>query len=82
MQETKITCDGCGNDLTYTGNEEEYRLALNLERKTIHPDITYVTSMYFIPPIKKNKHFCGIECIEKWLEQNRQNQQARKLCNT
>ena len=32
MQKTEITCDGCGRDLTYTGNCEDYRLALVNDR--------------------------------------------------
>jgi hypothetical protein len=68
---TKVTCDGCGLDLTTTGNCEDWRLVLTYEAKT--PWYVAegqrggaVTSMAIEPPIKRTYYFCGLECLDQW----------------
>lgn len=65
MKETKITCDGCGKDLTTTGNSVDYRLALVNE--AIPSGGGAVTDMMVYPPIERNVHFCGMRCLKAWL---------------
>ncbi len=64
MNETKITCDTCGQDLTTTGNCVDYRLALVPEH--IPSWGGCVTSMHIEPPIERSAHFCGVQCLAKW----------------
>lgn len=63
--QTKITCDGCGNDLTSTGNSIDYRLLLANERLPIRG--TTCTDMMIYPPIEGDAHFCGLWCLHTWL---------------
>ena len=71
MSKSKIivTCDQCGNDLTRSGNCEDYRLALINE---IVPSVGgLVTSMCAYPALNDgDKHFCGIDCCRDWLNKN------------
>jgi hypothetical protein len=66
MSETTqiITCDGCGNDITTTGNSVDYRLSLRSEPKPSWGGA--VTDMMIYPSLKSNKHFCGLGCLDKW----------------
>jgi len=64
---TQITCDGCGGDLTYTGNSVGYRLALINEHLPTDPRVKVVTDMGIPRPISDNAHFCGIGCLNRWL---------------
>lgn len=68
MQKTEITCDGCGKDLTYTGNCVDYRLALYNEN--IQSRGVAVTAMMKRPRIKRDAHFCGVRCLRLWLDKN------------
>jgi len=67
VERTEITCDGCGRDLTYTGNCEAYRLALSNER--IRSRGSIVTSMAAYPAIERTAHFCKLSCLRKWLDE-------------
>ena len=60
----KITCDFCDRDLTTTGNCMDFRLALNVE--SIRPNAGFVTLMNLPPPMDRNKHFCGLNCLNGW----------------
>ena len=60
----EIKCDGCGRDLTSTGNCEDYRLALIVER--IPSRGGAVTAMAVYPPISQNAYFCGLSCLKDW----------------
>lgn len=63
MQNTKITCDGCGSDLTTTDNYEDYRIVLNSE--SIPSEGGVVTLMAIQPDIRRPMHFCGIGCLQR-----------------
>ncbi len=62
---TKVSCDGCGFDLTDTGNSQDWRITLRQENVPAHGGS--VTDMYFYPPLPDGPyHFCGLPCLDKW----------------
>jgi hypothetical protein len=64
-----ITCDACGNDLTSSGNMEDYRIVLGNESVPSRGGV--VTCMGAYPALKDgDKHFCEIECLRKWFDEN------------
>lgn len=64
-----ITCDTCENDITYTGNCEEWRLSLKAEPVGPPPGASgAVTAMHVPRPIARDMHFCGIRCLAAWTE--------------
>jgi len=66
MKDTKITCDSCGNDLTYTGNCIDYRILVCCEVKPLYPGSMSATAMGISPPLEGDHHFCGSICLRKW----------------
>jgi len=68
----KVTCDGCGDDITATGNSVDYRLVLESE---LLPQWWQIrgesggscTDMMIYPPIKGRRHFCGLKCLDVWV---------------
>lgn len=64
MKTTKVTCDGCGRDLSNTTNSDDKRLLLTVESVPNHSESS--TAMYCPSPINRDKHFCGLSCIDKW----------------
>jgi len=64
---THVVCDGCGVDLTYTGNSVDYRLVLANERMPRDPGLNVVTDMAIPRPIEQAAHFCGMGCLHHWL---------------
>jgi hypothetical protein len=69
MQTSKCTCDGCGADLTETGNCLDYRLALVVQ---LIPNFGPTAALMHIkPPISGDKHFCGIDCLRTWVDKQR-----------
>lgn len=67
MRTSTVTCDGCGFDLTYTHNSVDYRLRLASEAKPIYPDAGVVADMFISSSIDCDKHFCRLDCMERWL---------------
>lgn len=70
MRVTKVTCDGCGHDLTITSNMVDYRLLLTSENKPGHEAGAY-TAMGLYPPIDRDYHFCRIQCLDYWRDRER-----------
>lgn len=69
--ETKITCDGCGADLTTTGAMPAYRVTLSSEQvphRTDENGIYSVNAVIVRPWPRKTKHFCKQGCLRQWLE--------------
>lgn len=66
MEHKKVTCDGCGNDISSTGNSIDYRLLLKAEKLPYRS--ACVTDMMIYPPIERDAHFCGIGCLRVWLD--------------
>lgn len=68
MQVNKVTCDLCGADKTSTGNCVAWRLVLMPE--LIPSEGPMVTLMHVEPDLDRPYHFCGIQCLKKWLDSN------------
>jgi hypothetical protein len=64
-RDTKVTCDQCAHDLTYTGNCEDWRLVLDYEAQEFCGGA--VTSMAISPPLNRAYIFCGLGCLASWL---------------
>lgn len=65
MMAVQITCNGCGFDLTDTGNSVAWRLALTVEQQPTRDG--YVTDMMIYPPLPVGTyHFCGLPCLNTW----------------
>lgn len=69
MKTTMITCDECGRNLTSTGNCIDYRLVLHCEEVPCRGGV--VTLLAIEPPISGTMAFCGLRCLEKWLERTK-----------
>lgn len=61
----KVTCDGCGRDLTTRTNIVDYRLVLASESKPSHGPGAY-TDMALYPPVDRDYYFCDLECLDHW----------------
>lgn len=64
-----ITCDGCGKDLTYSGNSVDYRLVLGNENKPSRGGL--VTAMMKYPPVTHTHYFCDLRCLDLWSDRRR-----------
>jgi hypothetical protein len=63
---TIIKCDNCQHDLTETGSNPRYRLALISEEV---PNRTGLTTLkYVVPLIRHPHHFCDTMCLKTWLD--------------
>lgn len=65
MREEKVTCDGCGADLTTRSNSVDYRLVLASESKPGYGPGAY-TDMMKYPPVDRTHHFCNLACLDHW----------------
>lgn len=61
-----IMCDGCGADITYTRNVEDYRLVLGVQSKEGEPGRRAFTCLGIQRPLDRTHHFCGLRCLDKW----------------
>lgn len=61
----EIYCDGCGDNLSYADNSIDYRLHLVSERILLCDGP--VTDVMRYPSIKRDHHFCNLECLRNWL---------------
>jgi hypothetical protein len=68
MRQEQIVCDGCQDDLTETGNSVDWRLALYPERIPVPQRFSSVTDVMIKPDISQVHHFCGLQCLERWLK--------------
>lgn len=64
----EITCDGCGDDIAYTGNCVDYRLVLTSEAKAPWYareglEGGAVTAMYISRPISRDHTFCNYDPV-------------------
>lgn len=59
----EVICDGCGKDLTQVGKMPTYRLHLTSESI---PTSGAIYAVIVTPPIKADKHFCGLDCLLTW----------------
>jgi hypothetical protein len=70
MREEKVTCDGCGHDLTTRSNSVDYRLVLASESKPGYGAGAY-TDMMISSPLEREHHFCGLDCLDHWRARER-----------
>ncbi|WP_027578518.1 hypothetical protein [Bradyrhizobium sp. Ai1a-2] len=69
MKTIEIKCDGCGADITSTGNCFDYRLALVVETRAVQGPS--VTAMAVSLPLDRDHHYCGINCLDQWRDRKR-----------
>ena len=58
---TKIVCDKCDKNITYTSNCEDYRIAVTNERVRSRGGV--VTDMALYPALESDLYFCGRSCL-------------------
>lgn len=63
----KVTCNNCHKDLSTTTNSNGWRISLRSEE--IPPHSGPVTDVYILPPIEEDLHFCGIGCLNVYLQE-------------
>jgi len=73
MKETKILCDNCSEDLTYTTNCVDYRLCLYNESMDVNSNIVTLAMRY--PQLNRAYHFCRMDCLKKWV-----NRDSQRVC--
>ena len=73
----KITCDGCGRDLTTRSNSVDYRLVLGAESKPGYGDGAY-TAMMIYPPVDRTYYFCDLQCLDCWRGRENHKNELRK----
>lgn len=71
MKSRQVICDACGEDLTYTGNCEDYYLVVTSASKQpwyLRDGLRggAVTSMAIRPPVEQERDFCGLACLDLW----------------
>jgi hypothetical protein len=64
MKVTKVTCDVCAKDITYTMYASDYRILLCSESLARQGNFSY--AMGNDPPIPEPMHFCGLKCFSSW----------------
>lgn len=68
MTKHEVICDVCGKDITTTGNCEDYRIAISVER--IPSRGPAVTLIAIDPPLDEPLHFCSRDCWRIWSEKH------------
>ena len=66
MRTEKITCDGCGADLTGGTSMPGYRLVLESEPIPTSGGEVYGVMVY--PHLTQGAYFCNMKCLGKWLK--------------
>lgn len=64
--ESKITCDHCNADLTFSRGGYDH--CLKLSDREYGPLGNIVLDYLIYPIIDKDKYFCGLGCLKKWTE--------------
>lgn len=63
----EIKCDSCSADLSTTAkNSIKWRFVLEHERIPQVPG-EEVTTIWFTDPVETAYHFCGLDCLRKWV---------------
>ena len=64
-----IKCDGCGEELiTDTPYPHKFSLLLSvIDTNRNSTNMQYLIAQY--PPFEGTRHFCGKDCLKKWLEE-------------
>lgn len=82
MKESKVICDGCGENITATSNCEGWRLSLVVQSKIPQWKLEgrshgFVTLMAVPLPLDRPKDFCGLSCLDKWRAKESAKEKAR-----
>jgi len=64
-KQVQILCDNCSRDITSTGASPQFRLHLVAEALPHTGNTIHAVRVY--PPIKEDKYFCSLSCLEAWL---------------
>lgn len=70
MKIVKVTCDGCGHDLTTRWNSVDYRLVLASESKPSNGAGSCADMMIY-PSIERPHHFCRLDCLDLWRDREK-----------
>lgn len=65
MKTTRITCDHCEKDITYTENATGWRLAVINEPIPSRGEV--VTSAMVYPLLERDMYFCSRQCLYVFL---------------
>jgi len=71
MRNEKVTCDGCGGDISTRWNSVDYRLVLQSESKPLADNLQYMADMMIYEPISRPHHFCRLGCLDTWRDRER-----------
>lgn len=63
-KQVKILCDNCERDITSTGASPQFRLHLKAE--PLPHTSNSIHAIMVCPPIKEDKYFCNLSCLEGW----------------
>lgn len=66
MKICEYWCDYCKRDITLAGPTPEFRIILDCESIPHANDFVYAVNIK--SPLDRAYHFCGLECLEIWLE--------------
>jgi len=70
----KVLCDQCENDLSTTGNSVDWSLTLRNRQIPTWDAFKKggaVTDMMISPELKKDLNFCGLACLNKWMNRDK-----------
>lgn len=66
MKITKITCDSCERDITYTDDMPAFRLRLTTESLQHLADM--ICAVIVDPQLERDYYFCDLACLCNWAE--------------
>lgn len=62
-------CENCNNDISYTTNSINWRIALVNERIPSCGGV--VTDMMIYPQLENDLRFCGLGCLKSWVNKEK-----------
>lgn len=66
MRKEQVNCDACGSDLTWSESIPKFRISMNCE--PIQSSSDTIFSVFVRPPICREHNFCGLNCLQDWIE--------------
>jgi hypothetical protein len=70
--DTRVTCDHCHLDITYTRNSVDYRVVVGSQVVPTLPNSdgvgTMVTDMMIYDPFPETAYFCSKQCLFRWAQ--------------
>ena len=64
-------CDFCEKDLTHDHGCDDYRLNLVCEKLPEDLEAQIRFDVLILPILNTDYHFCGINCLGKWIEKDK-----------